>query len=193
MIAGFASAVLTARARRDRQRRISAPPAGPPGLVAFPAVAEAVQYKQPRKLNVVVVAILVALVAGAYALWIYIPVTIRKSEVMRVLDETSSEFTGQASQMLANDKQVDKLLRGMKANIQALGVDDPAAEYWIEIDDENRIRLGVLYSDWLEVPFIEPREKVVEVQMLCTRAGRGAGWTCDAQDLQSPEFQAQKP
>jgi hypothetical protein len=148
-------------------------------------VAEAVRYKQPRKFNLVVVALLVALFAGAYAVWIYLPISLRKSEVMRVLDEISSEFTGQAAQMLANDKQVDKLLRRMKTDIRALGVDDPKAEYWIEIDDPDQVRFGVLYSDWIDLPFTEPREKVVELQMLCTRPGRGAGWTCESQDLQS--------
>jgi len=156
-------------------------------------VAEAVKYKQPRKLNWVVVVLLVALVAGAYALWIYVPVSMRKSEVMRVLDETSSEFTGQAARMLADDKQVDKMLRDMRSDIQALGVEDPQAEYWIEIDDDNQIRFGVLYSDWIRLPFVEPREKVVELQMFCTRPGRGAGWTCEGQDLQSRDFQADQP
>jgi hypothetical protein len=59
-------------------------------------MADAVAYKQPRKFNIVVIVLLVALVAGAYALWIYLPVSMRKSEVMRVLDETSSEFTRHA-------------------------------------------------------------------------------------------------
>lgn len=149
-------------------------------------MAEAVAYKQPRKFNLVVITLLVALVAGAYALWIYLPVSMRKSEVMRVLDETSSEFTGQAARMLAVDDEVEKLLRSMRSDIQAVGVNDPDAEYWIEIDDENQIRFGVLYSDWIELPFTEPREKVVELQMFCTRTGRGAGWTCEGQDLQSP-------
>jgi hypothetical protein len=151
-------------------------------------VAEAVSYKKPRKLNWVVLVILVALVAGAYFAWIYVPIAVRKSEVMRVLDETSSEFTGQASRMLAHDKLVDKMIRDMRSDIQAVGVEDPEAEYWIEIDDDDQIRFGVLYSDWIELPWGEPREKVVELQMFCTRPGRGAGWTCEGQDLQSSEY-----
>ena len=63
----------------------------------------------------------------------------------------------------------------------------------IEIDDDNQIRFGVLYSDWLEIPFTEPREKIVELQMFCTRPGRGAGWTCEGQDLQSGDFQTDQP
>lgn len=156
-------------------------------------MAEAVTYKKPRKLNVVVIAILAALVAGAYAAWIYVPIGLRKSEVMRVLDETSSEFTGEASRMLANPKLVDKLRRDMAAGIQLVGVEDPQAEYWIEIDDDNQVRFGVLYSDWLKIPFTEPREKIIELQMFCTRPGRGAGWTCEGQDLQSKDFQQDQP
>lgn len=157
------------------------------------AMNKPVTYKQPRKLNIVVIAILAALVAGAYAAWIYVPVALRKSEVMRVLDETSSEFTGQAARMLADNKVVDKLRRDMASDIQAVGVNDPQAEYWIEIDDDNTIRFGVLYSDWIELPFTEPREKIVELQMYCTRPGRGAGWTCEGQDLQSSDFKSDQP
>jgi hypothetical protein len=151
-------------------------------------VGEAVTYKQPRKLNWVVLVIIAALIAGAYLAWVYIPVSLRKSEVMRVLDETSSEFTGQTSRMLAERKLVDKMLRDMTSDIQAVGVSDPQAEYWIEIDSDDQIRFGVLYSDWIHLPWGEPREQVVELQMFCTRPGRGAGWTCEGQDLQSDEF-----
>jgi hypothetical protein len=148
-------------------------------------VAEGVEYKQPRKLNIVVIAIVVALVAGVYLMWLYLPAYFLKSEVMRVLDETSSEFTGQTSRMLAERKLVDKMLADMRSDIQALGVDDPKAEYWIEIDDENQVRFGVLYSDWIELPFTEPKEVVNELEMFCTRPGRGAGWTCEGRELDS--------
>ncbi|PRP91774.1 hypothetical protein ENSA5_53550 [Enhygromyxa salina] len=146
---------------------------------------ESVEYKKPRKLNIVVIAILVALISGGYALWIYLPAYFRKSEVMRVLDETSSDFTGKASRMLADDKLVDKMLSDMRNQIQELGVSDPGAEYWIEIDDDNQIRFGVLYSDWLELPFTDAKEVVNELEMLCTRPGRGAGWTCEGRELDS--------
>ena len=156
-------------------------------------VAESVRYKQPRKLNWVVVLILVVLVAGAYLAWVYIPVSMRQAEVMRVLDETSSEFTGKSARMLANDKLVEKMRREMASDIQLLGVDDPKAEYWIEIDDDNQIRFGAIYSDWIKLPFTEAREKIVEVQMLCTRPARGSAWTCVGQDLQSRDYLADQP
>jgi hypothetical protein len=156
-------------------------------------VAEAVRYKQPRKFNWVVVVILAALVAGVYVAWLYIPVAMRKSEVMRVLDETSSEFTGKASRMLADKKFVAQMLRDMTGEIQALGVSDPEAEYWIEVDSDDQVRFGVLYSDWIQLPWGEPREKVVEVQMFCTRPGRGSGWSCEGQDLQSSEYLSDQP
>ena len=149
-------------------------------------VAESVKYKQPRKLNIVVIAIIAALVIGAYALWIYMPSYFRKSEVMRVLDETSSEFTGKASRMLAEKKLIDNMLARMRSQIQELGVNDPIAEYWIEVDDENQVRFGVLYSDWLDIPFAdEPKEVVNHLEMLCTRPGRGTGWTCEGREIDS--------
>jgi hypothetical protein len=156
-------------------------------------VTQAVRYKQPRKLNWVVAVLLLGLVAGAYLAWVYLPVSLRKSEVMRVLDETSSEFTGQSSRMMAEPKLVEQLQRSMSANIQLVGVSDPQAEYWIDVDGENQIRFGALYSELIELPFSEPRETIIELEMLCTRPGRGTGWTCEGRDLRSGDFVVDRP
>jgi hypothetical protein len=148
-------------------------------------VVESVKYKKPRKINIVVIAILAVLVSSIYVLWLYLPQYFRKSEVMRVLDETSSSFTGKSSRMLADHKLVDQMVSDMRNEIFELGVNDPNAEYWIEIDDDNQIRFGVLYSDWIKLPFTEAKEVVNELEMLCTRPGRGAGWTCEGRELDS--------
>jgi hypothetical protein len=148
-------------------------------------VAESVQYKKPRKFNIVVIAFLGGLAFLVYLAWIYLPSYFRKSEVMRVLDETSSEFTGTASRMLAEDDLVDQMLSDMSKDIRELGINDPQAEFWLEIDSEDQVRFGVLYSDWIELPFMEPMEVVNELEMFCTRPGRGAGWTCEGRELDS--------
>lgn len=148
-------------------------------------MAEAVKYKQPRKLNIVVIVLLVVLAAGAYLAWVYMPAYLRKSEVMRILDETSSEFMGKSSRMLAERKLIDKMLNDMASDIRDLGVNDPNAEFWIEVDDVNQVRFGTLYSDWIELPFTEAKEVVNELEMLCTRPGRGSGWTCEGRELDS--------
>jgi len=154
---------------------------------------EQVDYKKPRKFNIIAVIIVLALVAGAYFLWVYLPVSLRKSEAMRVLDEVSSTFTGQASRMLADDKVVDKLRRDMMGQLQDVGIDDPNAEYWIEIDSDDQIRFGVLYSDWIELAWGEPKETVNEIEMTCSRPGRGAGWTCEARDVSSEPEVGEQP
>lgn len=148
-------------------------------------MAEHVQYKKPRKFNIVVIGLLAGLVLLIYLAWAYLPAYFRKSEVMRVLDETSSKFTGAASRHLADGKAVDKLLAEMRSQIQDLGVRDPQAEYWIEIDSEDQVRFGALYSEWIELPFLEPKEVVNELEMFCTRPGRGSGWTCEGRELDS--------
>jgi hypothetical protein len=148
-------------------------------------VAESVHYKKPRKFNIVVIGLLAGLALIVYVAWLYLPMYFRRSEVMRVLDETSSEFTGSSSRMMAEHKLVDKMLADMRNEIQALGVNDPQAEYWIEIDNEDQIRFGALYSDWIPLPFVEPHEVVNELEMFCTRPGRGAGWTCEGRELDS--------
>jgi hypothetical protein len=156
-------------------------------------VAESVQYKKPRKINIIVIGLLAALVIGVYLVWVYLPFYFRKSEVMRVLDETSSEFTGQASRMIAERKLVDQMVKDMGTQIAELGVNDPDAEYWIEIDDDDQIRFGALYSDWIELPFIKSREVVNELEMLCTRPGRGAAWTCEGRELDSANIGDELP
>lgn len=148
-------------------------------------MAESIQYKKPRKLNIVVIAILGGLAFLVYLAWLYLPSYFRKSEVMRVLDETSSEFMGMSSRMLSDDDLVDKMLGDMRSDIQELGINDPQAEYWLEIDSEDQVRFGVLYSDWIQLPFMEPTEIVNELEMFCTRPGRGAGWTCEGRELDS--------
>ena len=142
-----------------------------------------VTYKQPRKFNIVVIGILIGLVIAIYLAWVYLPLYFRRSEVMRVLDETSSQFTGKSSRMMAEDALVDKMLNDMASQIRDLGVNDPQAEFWIEIDDDDNVRFGALYSDWLELPFTEKQEIVNEIEMLCTRPGRGSGWTCEGREL----------
>ncbi|KIG11660.1 hypothetical protein DB30_02885 [Enhygromyxa salina] len=154
---------------------------------------ESVQYKKPRKFNIVVIVMLAVLISGGYLLWSYIPAYFRKGEVMRVLDETSSEFTGKASRMLAEPKLVDQMVYEMRNKINELGINDPNSEYWIEIDDDDQIRFGVLYSDWIEPPFGEPREVVNELEILCTRPGRGAGWTCEGRELDSANIGDELP
>jgi hypothetical protein len=154
-------------------------------LAKVAAVAESVQYKKPRTFNIVVIAILGGLALLVYLAWVYLPAYFRKSEVMRVLDETSSEFTGISSRMLSDDKLVDKMLYDMRGKIQETGINDPQAEYWLEIDNDDQVRFGVLYSDWIKLPFIEPKEVVNELEMFCSRPGRGAGWTCEGRELDS--------
>ncbi|PRP96492.1 hypothetical protein [Enhygromyxa salina] len=154
---------------------------------------EPVKYKKPRKFNIVVIVILAVLIGGGYVLWIYIPAYFRKGEVMRVLDETSSEFTGQASRMLAEPKLVDHMLSEMRNDIEELGVQDPQSEYWIEVDDDDQIRFGALYSDWIDLPFGEPKEVVNELEILCTRQGRGTAWTCEGRELDSANIGDELP
>jgi hypothetical protein len=156
-------------------------------------VNESVQYKKPRKFNIVVIVILAVLISGIYLLYIYIPAYFRKGEVMRVLDETSSEFTGKASRMLAEPKLVDQMTYEMRNKINELGVNDPNSEYWIEVDDPDQIRFGVLYSDWIVLPFGEPKEVVNEMEILCTRQGRGTAWTCEGRELDSANMGDELP
>lgn len=146
---------------------------------------ESVDYKKPRKFNIVVIALIIALIIGAYLLWVYVPVWFARSEVTRVLDETSSEFTGKSSRMFASRDAFKNLQNKMAGMMRDVGVDDPNAEFWIEIDDENQVRFGVVYSEVVELMFIEPIERIRELELTCKRPGRGSGWKCEQRILVS--------
>lgn len=146
-------------------------------------MAGPVHYKKQR-FNIVAITLVLALAAAGYFAYLFLPLKLRESEVLRVLDETSSEFTGKAPRMLAAPEEVKRLHRKMKDDLQAIGVQDPNAEYWIEIDSDHQVRFGVLYSDWVELPFRDPLERIHELEMLCSRAGIGAAWSCETRNLQ---------
>jgi hypothetical protein len=146
-------------------------------------MAEPVTYKKQR-FNIVAIVIVLVLVAVGYLAFKFLPIKLRESEAMRVLDEVSSEFTGKAPRMLAEPDEVKKLHRKLVSDMQDIGVADPNAEYWIEIDNDDQVRFGVLYSDWIALPFRDPLERIHELEIFCSRAGRGSSWTCEARDLQ---------
>ena len=141
-------------------------------------MAQAGEYKKQRAVNVVTISILLVVIAVGVLLWKILPLYFRKSEVKRVLDETSSTFGGQSARYLAVDKELRYLESKMSSQIAELGVSDPNQEAWIEVDDEHHVRFGALYSDWLKLPFMEPREDVQEIEMECARTERGANWIC---------------
>ncbi len=142
-----------------------------------------VHYKKQR-FNIVAISLVLILAAIVYAIYLFLPNRLRESEVMRILDEVSSEFTGKAPRMLEVPAEVKKLQGKMKGDIETVGVNDPNAKYWIEIDTDDQVRFGVLYSDWIDLPFREPYEQVHELEMMCARAGRGSSWTCETRNLQ---------
>ena len=53
----------------------------------------------------------------------------------------------------------------MQRQIKGLGIDDPNIETWIELEGKQ-VRLGVVYSTWVEWPFdvVERQESVYELE-----------------------------
>lgn len=128
-------------------------------------MAKSVDYKKPRKFNVITVVLLAALAVSAYFAWIYVPLFLKKQDAIRVLDETSSKFSGSRARYMNDQKQLDALLRQMRSDLSLIGVTDPQADVWIEIDDDTHVRFGVAYLEVIEWPFgIEPTEKIYEVE-----------------------------
>ena len=125
-----------------------------------------VQYKKPRRINVVSVTLtLVAIVAG-YLVYQYLPIFLKKQEAMRVLDETASTFSGSRARYLADTQSMEDLKRKMKLELRLIGIDDPHYETWIELNEDNHVLFGVAYVERVEWPFevIESSEETIQVE-----------------------------
>jgi hypothetical protein len=128
-------------------------------------MAEPIRYKQPRRINIVSVTLVLALALGAYAAYQFLPQYFRSQEVYRVLEETSSAFAGKRNYYLEDPKAREALRRKMEADIRNRGVIDPDLETWVELD-RHEARFGAVYSEWVEWPFdiVGRQEHVYEVQ-----------------------------
>jgi hypothetical protein len=130
-------------------------------------MAEVVKYKKPRKINVVSVTLALAAALLVYMAYQYVPLFIVKQEAYRVLEEHGSSFMSRKALYSEDPVARDGLRKKMFNQLRAVGVDDPDAETWIEVDGKE-VRLGVVYTKWVEWPFglIKRQEKVYEVEHL---------------------------
>jgi hypothetical protein len=129
------------------------------------AMAQPVQYKKPRRINAVSITLVLVLLLGAYAMYQWLPVYFMRQEAYRVLQETGSKLAGRAAYYRQNTDEREALRRTMQRELIALGIDDPAIETWIELEGKE-VRLGVVYSAWIEWPFdvVARHESVYEVE-----------------------------
>ena len=125
-----------------------------------------VKYKKPRKINPISVTL--ALVFGTLALlaYQYVPLSLKRGEAVRVLDEAASKYAGQPGRYRKVAKETERLRKQMRNDLQLVGVMDPDMEVWIEADSDYLVRFGCLYSEWIEWPFdiIERQEKIYELE-----------------------------
>jgi hypothetical protein len=128
-------------------------------------VDEPVKYKKPSRINVVSVTLALAFAFGALLVWQYAPLFLLEQEAYRVLEETGSTVAGRKGFYVEDDAAREELRAKMERELRTLGIDDPAAETWIEVDGP-KVRLGIVYGKWIEWPLdVVPRsEKVYEVE-----------------------------
>jgi hypothetical protein len=128
-------------------------------------MTQSVQYKRPSRINVVTLTLLVVVGLIVFLAMQYVPLFILKSEAYRVLEETGSHLASRKSRYTAVPEELAALRKRMGSELRNLGVDDPRAEFWIEIEPGSA-RLGVLYSKWIEWPFdvIAKQERVYELE-----------------------------
>jgi len=126
---------------------------------------ESVKYKKPARINIVSVTIALAIAIMAVLAWQYIPVHVEKQEAYRVLEEYGSQFMSRKSMYLEDANARDQLRRKMINDLRTAGIEDPQAEFWIEVDG-HEVTLGVAYVAVIEWPFgLLPRqEKLYELE-----------------------------
>ena len=130
-------------------------------------MAQIVKYKKPRRINVVSVTLAAALALLVYLGYQYVPLFILKQEAYRVLEEHGSQFMARRALYVQDPVKRDQLRLKMSRQLSVIGVDDPEADTWIEIDGKE-VRLGVVYTKVVTWPFdvIKPQTKVYEVEHL---------------------------
>jgi hypothetical protein len=129
-------------------------------------MAQALKYKRPRKFNVVTIALILIAMLIVFLLSQYIPLYFREQEAYRILDETSSQFAGKKNRYLASDPHIMQLQERMANDLRLVGITDPDMEYWIEVDNKNTVRFGVVYGETITWPWdiIPPQSKEVELE-----------------------------
>lgn len=128
-------------------------------------MAKPVKYKKPRRINPVSVTLAaIALVLGVVA-WEYVPLYITRNEAYRVLESYGSTFSGRDSYYTQDNIARESLRRKMNSELRTVGVSDTDMESWIEVDGKE-LRLGVVYSKFIEWPFdiVRRTEEIYEIE-----------------------------
>lgn len=127
-------------------------------------MATPIKYKKPRRINAVSVTLVLALAVGVYAAYQYLPLYFMRHEARRILQETGSKVAGRSGYYEVDATAREDLRKTMHRNLKSTGINDPDMETWIEIEGKE-VRLGVIYSAWVEWPFgiVEPQESEYEV------------------------------
>jgi hypothetical protein len=133
-------------------------------------MAKTIKYKRPRKFNVVTIILIAVAVLIAYLISQYLPLYFREQEAYRVLDETSSQFSGKKNRYLASDPHLLQLQQRMGNDLRLVGITDPEMEYWIEVDNKTTVRFGCIYTEVIVWPYdvIAPQEKEVQLEYTLT-------------------------
>lgn len=128
-------------------------------------MTQGVKYKRPRKFNIVTFVLLLLLAFGAYMAYQHLPLFLLRHDVYRVLEEHGSKVVARRAMYMSDHKALEALRTRMTSELRLLGVDDPEAEVWIEVE-RHEARLGAIYSKWVTWPFdvIARQEKVYEVE-----------------------------
>lgn len=122
-------------------------------------MAQPIKYKKPRRINVVSITVVLLLAAGAYALYQWFPLYMKRHEAHRILQEHGSKIASRPTHYEEDTEAREQLRKDMQRQLVDMGIDDPQVETWIEIEGKE-VKLGVVYSAYFEWPFdVMPRHE----------------------------------
>lgn len=137
----------------------------PTPAVAHERVAQPVTYRSPRLINPVSVTFVALLVAAVYAGYEFVRVSFLRQEAYRVLEETSSTFSGRRTHYLREARDREALRTVMDQQLVSIGVRDPERETWVEVEPARAL-FGVVYTEQYHWPFdvLPPIERETQVE-----------------------------
>lgn len=125
---------------------------------------QAVEFRHSYFVNPVTLSLLALLIATGATLWSVGPALLVRVETNRVLISTLEKFERRRATYLESEQQLDSLYSAMLQQIYQAGVHDDELEAWIEVDENDQVEVGVIYSVQASWPldFASPSSMLVD-------------------------------
>lgn len=125
---------------------------------------QAVKFRHSYFVNPVTLSLLALLIATGATLWSVGPAMLIRIETNRVLISSLDKFERRRASFLESEEKLDALYSSMLQQLYQAGVYDDEMEAWIEVDENDQVEVGVIYSVQVSWPldFASPTSMLVD-------------------------------